>query len=265
MNRRNALKLIAGLALCPACAPSGFAAEWSYEGAHGPDHWGDVDAASKVCGVGNQQSPIDIAGSVRASLPRLGFAWKKSADTIVNNGHTIQLDIADGSALKIGNDTYKLVQFHFHRPSEHTIAGKSFPMEVHFVHQAPSGALGVIGVLMTAGRTNPAFARIVATMPQSTGPAVKADARIDPNALLPAGHSYYGYAGSLTTPPCSEVVSWMLLTSPVTVAAADIEAFAKLYPMNARPVQKVSRRYVLRSQVVPSPRAAAGAGAPPAQ
>jgi carbonic anhydrase len=248
MHRRNALKLLAGLVLCPVCAPRGFAADWSYEGAHGPDHWSDVDAASKVCGVGSQQSPIDIGATMRANLPRLGFAWKrKAADTIVNNGHTIQVNVADGSNLKMGNDTYKLLQFHFHRPSEHTVAGKSFPMEVHFVHQAPSGALGVVGVLMTTGRANPVFSKIVATMPSSAGPAVKADANIDPNRLLPGRHGYYGYAGSLTTPPCSEVVSWMLLTDPITVAAADVEAFAKLYAMNARPVQKVNRRYVLRT------------------
>lgn len=247
MNRRHALKMLAGLALCPACAPKVLAADWSYEGAHGPAHWGDVDAASKVCSVGSQQSPIDIGATVRTSLPRLGFAWKKRVDTIVNNGHTIQVNVAEGSALAVGKERYQLVQFHFHRPSEHTVGGKSFPMEVHFVHQAPSGALGVVGVLMTTGRANPVFSRIVATMPREAGPAVKADAAIDPNRLLPARHGYYGYAGSLTTPPCSEVVSWMLLTDPITVASADVDAFAKLYPMNARPVQKPNRRYVLRS------------------
>jgi carbonic anhydrase len=247
MHRRDALKMLAGLALCPVCAPKGFAADWSYEGAHGPEHWGDVDAASKVCSAGSQQSPIDIGSTVRANLPRLYIAWKKRVDTIVNNGHTIQVNVAEGSTLTVDKERYKLVQFHFHRPSEHTVGGKSFPMEVHFVHQAPSGALGVVGVLMATGRANPVFSKIVATMPAAAGPAVKADVGIDPNRLLPARHGYYGYAGSLTTPPCSEVVSWMLLTDPITVAAADVEAFAKLYAMNARPVQKSNRRYVLRS------------------
>lgn len=247
MDRRHALKLLAGLALCPVCAPTSFAADWSYEGGHGPDHWGDVDAASKVCGVGSQQSPIDIGATTRASLPRLGISWKRGADTIVNNGHTIQVNAGEGSTLKLDKETYKLLQFHFHRPSEHLIAGKSFPMEVHFVHQAASGALGVIGVMMATGRSNAVFKTIAATMPKSAGPAVKADAKIDPNALLPARRGYYSYAGSLTTPPCSEVVSWMVLTDPIQVAAADVDAFAKLYPMNARPAQKPNRRYVLRS------------------
>jgi carbonic anhydrase len=139
------------------------------------------------------------------------------------------------------------VQFHFHRPSEHKIDGKSFPMEVHFVHATASGALGVIGVLMTAGKANAAFSKIVATMPQKAGPPVKADAAIDPGTLLPAGRSYFSYAGSLTTPPCAETVAWMLLTDPIEVADADIAAFGKLYAMNARPAQKLNRRFVLRS------------------
>lgn len=249
MNRRHALKALAGLALCPVCKP-GFAAEgvhWSYEGAAGPAKWGDLDAANKACGVGAQQSPIDIEHPIRSQLSPLKLRWARSADTIVNNGHTIQLNFAEGSTLTLDGVTYKLVQVHFHRPSEHQIAGKNFPMEAHFVHRAETGALAVVGVLMAEGRPNPAFSRIVKTMPTAEGPAVKADAVIDPDALLPARHGYYRYSGSLTTPPCSEVVEWLLLTDPIQVSAADVAAFAKLYPMNARPVQKDNRRYVLRS------------------
>jgi carbonic anhydrase len=250
MNRRHALKALAGLALCPVCARAGLAAEgphWGYSGSSGPDHWGSLGAASRTCSVGTQQSPLDISATVTAQLPKLDIAWGKAADTIVNNGHTIQLNFGDGGHLTVGGERYKLVQFHFHRPSEHKIGGKSFPMEVHFVHAAPSGALGVIGVLMAAGRSNPVFGKVVATMPAKPGPGVKADAAIDPNGLLPAGRSYYAYAGSLTTPPCSETVAWMLLAEPVEVADADIAAFARLYPMNARPAQKLNRRFVLVS------------------
>ena len=137
-------------------------------------------------------------------------------------------------------------EVHFHRPSEHQIGGKNYPMEAHFVHRAASGGLAVVGVLMTTGRPNPAFAQIVATMPDKEGPAVKADARINPNQMLPNRRSYYRYAGSLTTPPCSEVVEWLLLADPIQVAEADVAKFAKLYPMNARPVQKLDRRFVLQ-------------------
>ncbi len=250
MNRRHALKTLAGFALCPLCATTGFAAEgahWSYEGAAGPAKWGALDAASKVCSIGSQQSPIDIAEAVKAELPPLAIAWSAKADTIVNNGHTIQMNVAEGSTLAVGKDKFTLLQFHFHRPSEHLIAGKSFPMEVHFVHRNAAGGLAVIGVLMTTGKPNAVFSKIVSTMPLKAGPAVKADAAIDPNGFLPAARTYYRYPGSLTTPPCNEIVDWLLLTDPVEVAGADVAAFAKLYKMNARPAQKPNRRFVLRS------------------
>ncbi|MEO8320209.1 MAG: carbonic anhydrase family protein [Bradyrhizobium sp.] len=248
MDRRNVLKALAGLAVCPVCTTSGFAAEgahWSYEGAAGPAKWGDLDAANKVCSIGSQQSPIDIGPTVKSRMPALKLAWSKTADTIVNNGHTIQLNFAEGSTLKLGDTSYKLLQVHFHRPSEHLIAGKNFPMEAHFVHRAESGALAVVGVLLAEAKANAAFSKIVATMPANEGPAVKADSTINPKALLPTKLSYYRYEGSLTTPPCSEVVDWLLLTTPMQVAASDVANFAKLYPTNARPAQKDNRRFVL--------------------
>jgi carbonic anhydrase len=250
MNRRHALKALAGLALCPVCAPAGFAAEgahWSYEGGHGPAKWGELDDASKVCGVGVQQSPIDIGTTVKSRLPALGIKGGKSPDTIVNNGHTIQLNFAEGGTLKLGDTSYKLLQVHFHRPSEHLIGGKNFPMEAHFVHRSDAGALAVVGVLLATGKPNPAFSKIIASMPAKEGPAVKADATINPNGLLPPRLGYYRYPGSLTTPPCAEIVEWLLLTDPVRVAETDVASFAKLHPMNARPVQKDNRRYVLQS------------------
>ncbi len=250
MNRRHALKALAGLALCPLCTQRGIAAEgahWSYEGDGGPAKWGDLDAANKVCSIGSQQSPINIGATVKSQLPALEINWAKSADTIINNGHTIQLNFAEGSTMTLGDVRYKLLQMHFHRPSEHLIRGKNFPMEAHFVHRAESGALAVVGVLMATGKPSAAFSQIVSTMPASEGPAVKADPRINPNTLLPAKHGYYRYSGSLTTPPCAEIVEWLLLTDPIQVAEADVSSFAKLYPMNARPVQKDNRRYVLQS------------------
>lgn len=253
MNRRHMLKALAGLALCPVCTTtSGFAAEghhWGYDGDGGPSHWGDLDADSKVCAIGSQQSPLDISTTVRSQLPPLQIKWSHAADTIINNGHTIQLNFAPGSTLQLDKTTYKLLQVHFHRPSEHMIGGKNFPMEAHFVHRSDAGALAVVGVLLTTGAPNAAFRKIVATMPATEGPAVKADAGIDPNALVPAKRGYFRYPGSLTTPPCSEIVEWLVLTEPMQVAAADVASFAKLYPMNARPAQKDNRRYVLRSSL----------------
>ena len=236
MNRRHALITLAGLVLCPLCAPAGFAADaphWGYEGEHGPAHWGDVDAASKVCSIGSQQSPIDIQSSIAAKLPPLQIAWPKKPDMIVNNGHTIQLNAEAGNTLTVGADKYDLLQYHF-------------PMEVHFVHRNAAGTLAVVGALMTAGKPNPAFSKIVAAMPAKEGPPVKM-AAADPNQMLPANRGYYRYSGSLTTPPCSEVVNWLLLREPIQVAKADIDAFGKLFPMNARPAQKDNRRFVLSS------------------
>jgi carbonic anhydrase len=247
MNRRDAMKALAGLALCPLCRTADAAESWSYEGANGPAKWGNLDAASKVCASGLQQSPIDIVAPIRSQLPALKLNWAKSADTIVTNGHTIQLNFAEGGTLTVGDARYKLLQVHFHRPSEHMIAGRSYPMEAHFVHRADSGALAVVGVLMSTGKSNPAFARVVASMPAREGPPVRADAGFKPNELLPKKLSYYRYAGSLTTPPCAETVEWLLLTTPITVAESDVAAFAKLYPLNARPVQRDNRRYVLVS------------------
>lgn len=248
MDRRHALKSLVGLVLCPLCAPAGFAAEgahWSYEGVTGPAKWGSLDTASKVCAIGDQQSPINVEQAIAAQLPSLEIAWNKRAETIVHNGHTIQLQA--GGKLKVGNANYRLVQFHFHHPSEHKVGGKGFAMEVHFVHANDTGALAVVGAVMAPGGANAAFSKIAATMPRKPGPAVAADPAIDPSGLLPAKRSYYNYEGSLTTPPCSQTVSWILLTEPLPVAEADIAAFAKLFPRNARPIQKLNRRFVLRS------------------
>ena len=250
MNRRHALQALAGLALCPLCATKGLASEgahWSYEGDSGPSKWGDLDAANKTCAAGTQQSPVDLAAATRARLSPLRLNWAKRADTIINNGHTIQLNFGEGSSLTFDGITYKLLQVHFHRPSEHLIGGKNFPMEAHFVHRSESGGLAVIGVLMATGRPNRTFHQIVSVMPQNEGPAVKLETGIDPHGLLPPRQGHYRYSGSLTTPPCSETVEWLVMASPVYVAEADVLRFAKLYPMNARPVQQLERRYVLRS------------------
>jgi carbonic anhydrase len=250
MHRRRVLKLFAGVALCPLCDSSGFTEEghhWSYGGETGPEKWGGLDAADAPCSAGDQQSPIDITGAISARQPPLEFDWRKRPDTIVNNGHTIQLNFAAGDTLHVGDRSFALAQLHFHHPSEHLIDGKGFAMEAHFVHTAATGGLAVVGVLIVPGKTNPVFDKIVATMPAEEGSPVRADPAIDPNRLLPAQRGYYHYEGSLTTPPCSQTVDWLVLAHHIEAAEADIARFAKLYPMNARPVQKLDRRFILTS------------------
>lgn len=248
MRRREALKLFAGLALCPLCAPADFAAaQWAYDGATGPEKWGDLDAASKACSTGGLQSPINIGESIKAQLQPLKLAWGKTSEAILNTGNTIQVNMPDGSSMSAGGGSFRLQQFHFHRPSEHMINGANFPMEAHFVHSNAAGQLAVVAVLITTGRTNKAFNNIVLTMPNRAGAQVKAEAAVDPNAFLPTKRSYYRYMGSLSEPPCTEPVDWFVLTEPVQVADADVNSFARLYPKNARPVQNDNRRFVLRS------------------
>ena len=252
MHRRQVLKVFTGLALCPLCASSrGFGEEahtgphWSYEGLTGPDKWGNLDPANMVCSTGTQQSPLDLVGPINARQPPLELRWSKRPQTIVNNGHTIQLNFESGGELKLGERDYVMMQFHFHHPSEHLVGGKGFAMEAHFVHAAPDGRLAVVGVFMVPGRTNAVFSKIVSIMPTEEGPPVPASSDIDPSGLLPARRAYYRYEGSLTTPPCSETVDWLVLANRIEVAEADIARFAELYPMNARPVQNLDRRFIL--------------------
>jgi carbonic anhydrase len=248
MHRRAALKMSVGLALCPLCARTTFAAEshWSYEGQTGPDNWGALDAASRTCSTGSQESPLDLTDAIDAPQAPLIVSWPKGPDTIVNNGHTIQLNFTEGDTLKAGSRQYGLVQFHFHHPSEHLLNGERFAMEAHFVH-ADRNNLAVVGVFMTPGQSNEAFKKIVSTMPAPEVPPEPVDPAIDPNDLLPRQLGYYRYEGSLTTPPCSETVEWLVIGEPIQVAHGDIELFAKLYPMNARPVQPRNRRFILKA------------------
>ena len=249
MHRREALKMFASLALCPLCAPASNAAEhqhWGYTGEAGPDKWGGLEPADAPCSAGGQQSPIDITGTINARQPPLKINWSKRPDTIVNNGHTIQLGFAEGDTLGFGDRTFALKQLHFHHPSEHLVEGKGFAMEAHFVHEGADG-LAVVGVLMAAGKPNAVFRKIAATMPSEEGAPVPADPSIDLSRLLPAQHTYFHYEGSLTTPPCSETVDWIVLAHPIEVDEADIARFGKLYPMNSRPVQKRDSRFILSS------------------
>src|SRR5215470_14219875 len=165
MDRRRFLAGLAVLGICPLCARQGRAegAHWSYDGEAGPDHWGSLSPANVVCSAGSQQSPLDITGTIKAEIPAIGVDWKKDGLRIVNNGHTIQVNLPAGSKLSRGDRSYALLQFHFHHPSEHLVEGRRSAMEAHFVQQsADRGTLGVLGVFLVSGAANPTFARIAA-------------------------------------------------------------------------------------------------------
>lgn len=254
INRRT---LLAGLALCPTCASFARAesVHWSYEGHGGPDHWGSLEKAFQACAVGTQQSPVNLEGSVLAEGSGPQLAWRGGPFTVVNNGHTIQADpAADAGTATLNGKTYTLRQFHFHAPSEHAIKGQRTAMEAHFVHAAEEGGLLVVGVFMTPGAPNAAFSTVMGAAPKTPGGEGHGEkdaalpVPVDLSAFLPAERRLYRYEGSLTTPPCSEVVDWNVFAAPVTVAEADIAAFQVLFPMNARPLQAINRRFLLQLQ-----------------
>ncbi|HZS39605.1 MAG TPA: carbonic anhydrase family protein [Polyangia bacterium] len=211
-------------------------AHWSYEGATGPEHWGALDPAFAACGDGRAQSPIDLAGATPAALPALGFHYVPSAGKVVDNGHTIQIDLAPGSWLDLDGARYPLVQFHFHHPSEHTVDGRRAPLELHLVHKTAGGALAVIGVLVESGGAPSALAPIFAQLPPPGG-ARSLDAPFSPEAILPAERAYDRYVGSLTAPPCTEGVRWQVLRAPLAISAGEIDAFSARYPLDSRPLQ----------------------------
>jgi carbonic anhydrase len=253
MQRRAMLKMLGASALagCPFCAASAGAAEkggskWSYEGANGPETWGQNNPAFAACATGAQQSPVDLRNSVAAGLEEIEIFWRPLRLDILNNGHTIQVNAQPGGFMVLEGTRYDLLQFHFHHPSEHTVYGEQYPMEVHFVHKAADGKLGVLGAFIAEGAENATINTIWKNVAVAGGSS-RVNQFIEPDTLLPDDRSYFRYAGSLTTPPCSEVVDWAVLTQPITASPGQIEAFANLYPMNARPIQSLNRRFVLGS------------------
>jgi carbonic anhydrase len=172
--------------------------------------------------------------------------WKPLAYSVVNNGHTIQANAPAGNGMILGTDRFDLKQFHFHTPSEHALNGRRLAMEAHFVHAQASGRLAVIGVFLVPGRANPAFAAVMAAAPKEEGED-ELEKPLDIRPFLPRSRALFRYEGSLTTPPCSEVVDWNVYEQPVEVAQKDIDLFRAIFPMNARPLQSVNRRFLLKS------------------
>lgn len=215
---------------------------WGYEGEYGPEHWGSLDPGFAVCNNGREQSPIDLTGAASEALSEIGFDYAPSPISIVNNGHSIQVDYQAGSGIVLDGTRYGLVQFHFHHRSEHTVDGADFPLELHLVHADAEGALAVVGVFLEEGGANEALAPVFSQMPKEAGPAAVVEGTVDAAALLPERRTTWRYPGSLTTPPCSEGVSWLVMTEPVTASREQIEAFRALFPVNNRPVQPLNGR-----------------------
>ncbi|NRR30591.1 carbonic anhydrase family protein [Oxalobacteraceae bacterium] len=224
------------------------APHWSYQGHAGASHWGDLQSDFATCKLGTEQSPIDIRGAVNADLPALGFQYVPSKAEVVNNGHTIQVNLAAGSTVKLASGDYQLLQWHVHTPSEEKVNGKAYPLVAHLVHKNADGKLAVVAVLFKQGKSNPVLAKVFAAMPAKADQKAELAEDFNPADLLPAKQGYYAFKGSLTTPPCSEGVQWQVLKQPVEMSAAQLKTFRKLYPMNARPVQPLNGRTLQQSQ-----------------
>jgi len=221
---------------------------WDYGESLGPSHWGDLKPEFAPCRNGHRQSPIDIRNPQKADLTPIQFNYEPSPLHIIDNGHTVMINYHPGSSISVGGETFKLQQFHFHRPSEETIKGKGYEMVVHLVHADQEGKLAVVAVLLEQGKDNALVHELWADLPKEKEKEESLDnVEINVAGLLPVDHGYYTFPGSLTTPPCSENVTWFVLKHPVTVSPAEIEQFSKLYRHDARPIQPLYGRVVLES------------------
>ncbi len=248
------LLLIGAVILVSASPRAQWRTQWSYDTATaiGPAHWGGLDPDYATCKTGKEQSPIDIRDTEKSALPAIRFEYKNGPIKIINNGYTavrINYPAGNGNFLIVGDTRYELTQFHFHYPSEEYIHGKPSDMVIHLMHASSDGKVAGVAVLLKAGGANSVIQQLWKYMPQTPGKEMDVPGvEVNPAGLLPKNTSYYTYMGSQTAPPCTEGVTWFVLKTPMTISAADIGAFAKLYPHDVRPVQPLNGRVVKESQ-----------------
>lgn len=251
-NKWTAVLLGGALVSWASLAEAQWKTPWAYAGEKGPEHWANLDPDYAICGSGKAQSPIDIRNPRKANLPALEFADKAGPLNVINNSYTaLRVDYkpGNGNTLSVGGKRYELAQFHFHHPSEEYVAGKPADMVLHLMYQAEDGKAAGVAVLLIKGKSNPAVAELWPHMPEKPGGYhVVPGVNFDPAELIPETKGYYSYEGSVTAPPCTENVTWYVLKTPIEISAAQIAAFAKLYPHDVRPLQKLNGRVVLESQ-----------------
>lgn len=248
MHRFHRTALAALLALGASLgAQAAEHAHWSYNAGTGPEEWAALDPDNQLCKNGLAQSPIEL--STRKATPLaahdIAFHFGKAKGQLVNNGHTIQFNVADAVSNQVAYKTgsYALAQFHFHTPSEHHLDRKDFPIEMHLVAKDAAGKITVVGVFVKQGAKNQALARVWQDLPAPD--AAAKDGEVDIAALLPASHKALLYTGSLTTPPCSEQVNWVVMEQPIEMSRAQIRAFQKRFQDNHRPIQPDHGRPVI--------------------
>lgn len=234
------------LAAAAAAAPKN-GTYWAYEGEFGPANWANINSAWAKCASGNRQSPIDIRDGIKVDLEQIGFDYRPSLFNEVDNGQTIQVTVAGGNFITVGGNTYELQEFHFHRPSEERINGKGTEMVIHLVHRSAAGELAVVAVLLERGTANNLIQTVWNHLPLEKQVTVSPSVVIDVNEVLPARRDYFTYMGSLTTPPCTEGVLWIVMKQPMQASPAQMALFSRLYPLNARPTQPSRGRVIKES------------------
>lgn len=250
--RITSASLAVVMVLAAAAPRAQWKTQWSYEGADGPEHWGNLDPDYATCKIGRDQSPIDIRNPEKAMLPAIRFEYKSGPLNIINNGYTaVRVNYAprNGNFLIVGDKRFELTQFHFHHPSEEYIDGKPSAMVIHLMHQASDGKVAGVAILLKEGTANSTIQQLWQYMPSTKGkeheiPGVE----INPAALIPQDTSYYTYAGSVTAPPCTEGVTWFVLKTPMSISREEVNAFANLYPHDVRPIQPLNKRVVKESE-----------------
>lgn len=220
---------------------------WSYEAtAEGPEHWGSLNRDNAACSIGANQSPIDLIASIPAELPPLQFHYDGQVAETLNNGHALEIRLNGKNELVSRGKSYTLLQAHFHAPSEHTLGGKTFPAEVHFVHKAADGELAVVGFFIQAGSENAGIQPILKELPAAGGKSITLTEKPAVHALLSSTHEYFRYVGSLTTPPCTEGVQWHVMETPIQLDQKQLAALTSLFKGHtARPVQPLKSRFLL--------------------
>jgi carbonic anhydrase len=247
MNMKKTFSGKAALMALSLISCSTYASHWSYEGEGSPEHWGKLDESYKTCQSGMNQSPINIDRTLKAHISPLKTHYADGPVTLINNGHTIQAEEKNSTrdTISFDNQTWTLKQFHFHAPSENIVHGKTFAMEMHLVHKNAEGELAVVAVMFDQGKANAELEKLWKIMPDKIDQTVKVDTHLNLNKLLPKNKTYWRYSGSLTTPPCSEGVVWIIIKQPLTVSPDQLKKFTStMHHHNNRPVQPLHGRVV---------------------
>lgn len=232
------------LALALAVPATAQEIEWGYEGDRGPANWGSLAPAFSTCSTGERQSPINIRGADRVDAARIRAKYTATGLTLENNGHTIEAVPEKEQTLRIGTKAFRLLQFHFHTPSEHAVAGRRYPLEMHFVHQAPDGERVVFGVLVKRGHRSAAYAEL-GRLPRVEGTEIEVEEPVNVRGLMPRRLTAFRYAGSLTTPPCSEGVRWNVADAYVELSRRQIRRVRSIIGASARPLQPRNGRRLI--------------------